>query len=170
MLPLSPQEIAGGLMRDCSVSEEEALAAARLAEGSYARALDQLAQGAETVHFRELFQDMMRRAYARDVVRLKEIGEEVAAMGRVGACRFLAYVATMLRENLIYNLRNPELNLLSAEEEAFSQKFSPFVNEVNITPLARAVDEAARDITGNANAKIVCFDLMLKVLMHIRRK
>lgn len=170
MLPLSPQEIAGVLMRDCGVSEEEALAAARLAEGSYARALDQLAQGAETVRFRDLFQDMMRRAYARDVVRLKEIGEEVAAMGRVGACRFLAYVATMLRENLIYNLRNPELNLLSAEEEAFSQKFSPFVNEVNITPLARAVDEAARDITGNANAKIVCFDLMLKVLMHIRRK
>ena len=119
---------------------------------------------------RELFQSMMRMAYACNVVELKSIAETIAAMGRDGSRRFLTYAAEMLRENFIYNLRNPELNLLTVEEAAFSARFSPFVNEANISQMSSDISRACADIERNANAKIVCFDLMLQLMMNIRKK
>ena len=170
VLPLSGREIAGGLCRELNVGEESALAAARLAEGSYQRALDIVSAGSDMKRDRELFQSMMRMAYACNVVELKSIAETIAAMGRDGSRRFLTYAAEMLRENFIYNLRNPELNLLTVEEAAFSARFSPFVNEANISQMSSDISRACADIERNANAKIVCFDLMLQLMMNIRKK
>ena len=58
---------------------------------------------------------------------------------------------------------------MTTQEEAFSSKFSPFVNERNIEILANETDRANADIARNANAKIVLFDYAIKVIVALRK-
>lgn len=167
--PLEADDIAAALERDHHLGHEAAVAVARLADGSYIRALDNLGHSDEPMRFRQLFQEIMRAVYARNVVEMRRQSEEMAAMGRDKVRRFLTYMASMLRENFIYNLHTPELNLLTDEEEAFSRRFSPFVNSRNIGPMTDALNEASTDIMRNANSKIVCFDTLLRLMLVIRK-
>ena len=70
----------------------------------------------------------------------------------------------------MYNFRKPELTYMTTEEENFSKKFSPYINEGNIIELMELTDRAYRDIGQNANAKIVLFDYCLKLIVLILRK
>ena len=74
-----------------------------------------------------------------------------------------------MRENFIYNLHNPELNYLTREEEAFSTRFSPFINERNVEDIAGELQRASADIAGNGNAKLVLFDLTIRLSILIRK-
>ena len=54
------------------------------------------------------------------------------------------------------------------EEEAFSTRFSPFINERNVEGIVAELQRAGVDIAGNGNAKIVLFDLSIRIAMLIR--
>ena len=76
----------------------------------------------------------------------------------------------MVRENFMYNFRQPDLNYMTQDEERFSRNFARFVNETNVIPLAELFDRAFRDIGQNANAKMVFFDVALQTIMLLIRK
>lgn len=116
----------------------------------------------------ELFMRLMREAYKRDIHALKQWSLDVAALGREGEIAFLSYCERMVRENFIYNLRRPELNYLNRDEAGFSSKFARFITERNVIKLVDELNSAITDIAGNANAKIVLFDLAIKVIMLIK--
>lgn len=168
--PLNDNQISDYLQQSKGLDNSGATAISRLAQGSLGNALENIDSHVEVSEFRDLFQNIMRAAYSRRVAELKTHAETISAMGRDKSCRFLTYMGAMLRENYIYNQHQPELNLLSEQEEAFSARFAPYVNETNIVTMIKSVDKACNDIPRNANAKIVCFDLMLKLLIYIRTK
>ena len=112
----------------------------------------------------------MRSAYSRKVGMLKQLADEVAAYGREKTNRFLAYVSQMIRENFIYNLRMPQLNRLTPDDEAFSRNFSPFINVGNVEQMMEETDRARREIARNCNGKIVLFDYFLLITALIRKK
>ncbi len=166
--PLTQQQIEDWLLRTTQASPEEARTAARLSGGSLGKALEAVANGGEQGEFGDIYRQMMRSAYMREVARLKTLSDEVAAMGREKNIRFLDYCSRMARENFITNFSLPSLTALNREEEQFSVRFAPFVNYRNIEALARDTDRARRDISRNANAKIVMFDYMLSLCRSIR--
>ena len=110
----------------------------------------------------------MRLSYQRDLASLKAWSERIADMKREKTRRFLDYAVRQVRENFIYNLHNPSLNYLTREEEAFSTRFSPFINERNVERIVSELERASTDIAGNANAKLVLFDLSIRIAMLIR--
>ena len=112
---------------------------------------------------------MMRLSYQHDLAQLKAWSEAIAEMKREKARRFLDYAVRQVRENFIYNLHNPELNYLTREEEAFSTRFSPFVNERNVEGIVSELERASTDIAGNANGKLVLFDLTIRLSILIRK-
>ena len=114
--------------------------------------------------------ELMRTAYAKKPAKLREIGDATAAFGREKIRRFLLYATRMFRENFIYNLRMPQLQSMTPEEEAFSRNFSPFVNHSNIEDLVAETDRARIDIERNANAKVVLFDYFLLIIILLHRK
>ncbi|MDE7136083.1 MAG: DNA polymerase III subunit delta, partial [Muribaculaceae bacterium] len=69
----------------------------------------------------------------------------------------------------IYNLRNPQLYYLDADEAKFSKNFARFINYKNVEDLRQLFINARRDIAGNCNAKIVLFDVAVKNIMLIKR-
>jgi len=90
-------------------------------------------------------------------------------MGRERQKNFLSYAQRMTRENFICNLQQPKLNYLTTLESNFSQRFSPFINERNVEDIMTEFALAERHIEQNVNAKMVFFDLTLKIIMLLKR-
>jgi len=92
-----------------------------------------------------------------------------ATMGRERQKNFLGYSQRMTRENFIQNLKTPGLNYLTSLEADFSSRFSPFINERNVEEIMTEFALAERQIEQNVNAKMVFFDLTLKIIMLLKK-
>ena len=90
-------------------------------------------------------------------------------MGRERQKHFLEYCQHMIRENFIYNFHRAEMNYMTTEEEQFSARFSPFVNERNVIGIMEEMAKAQTHVEGNVNAKIIFFDFALKMIVLLKQ-
>ena len=165
----STEQIAQYLASSGEIDMREALAMAAPADGNVVQALRNLDHGSETHDFHNQFVRLMRLAYMRDLGGIKAWSESIADYKREKAQRFLNYATRMVRENYIYNLHLPQLNYETQEESQFSKNFARFINEANVERLLKLFDDAARDLRGNGNAKIILFDVGVKVTILIKK-
>ncbi len=149
---------------------EDAADIAHRAEGDWLRALEAFHLSEENKRYFELFVNLMRLSYQRKVKEMKVWSEEVAAMGRERQKAFLGYCQRLVRENFVYNFRQPEMVYMSAEEKAFSVRFAPFINERNVMGMMDELTEAQLHIEQNVNAKMVFFDFALKMIVLLVQK
>lgn len=168
MRRLPDSVIARYLTDKFSIEPLDANAIAHLAEGSFLNAEKQITLNSEQHRYLDLFMQLMRLAYQRKIGDLKQWSADVAALGREQEVRFLTYCERLIRENFIYNLHVGDLVYLNSEEYRFSQNFARFINERNVLKLSNTINEAIADISGNANAKIVLFDLAVKVILLLK--
>lgn len=170
MKRLTNKDICDALVQQRGIDEAAAQRIARLANGNWMNALDALNTSNENRQFFDMFTMLMRLAYTRNIKELKKWSEAVAAYGREKQRRMLVYFIGQVRENFMYNFSNPELTYMTVEEENFSKKFSPFINELNVIEISELMERANRDIGQNANAKVVMFDMALKMIVLLLRK
>lgn len=167
--PISSKDIANNLEANFSVSADKAVQIAHIARGSFTKALEALHESPEQRFFFQLFVQTMRVSYARNVKKIKETAEELARLGREKQKGFLDYCQVMIREYFVNNVKQPELVYLNEEEAQFGVKFSPFINEKNIEDFMQELTTATLHIEQNVNAKMVFFDLCLKITILIKR-
>ncbi len=168
--PLTEENIATALKERFNISSEELANISHTANGNLIKAIDILNSSQDDNEYFELFVTIMRHCYQRKAKDMKEWSEYIAKIGRKRQITFLQYAQKMVRENFIYNLRQRDLNYLTIGEENFSTKFSPFINEKNIAGFLSELEIAERHIEQNVQAKIVFFDLALKITMLIKMK
>lgn len=160
----------GALVQRKGLTEDDARRVARLADGNWLKAMEELETGTENELFLDMFRTLMRLAYMRNIKDLRKWSDTVASFGRERQKRFLEYMLRLVRENFMYNFRQPELTYMTRDEEAFAQNFARFVNEKNILQINDLANRAIRDIGQNANAKIVFFDLALQMIVLLLQK
>lgn len=165
---LSDEVIAQYLVDNYAVEAQDALALAHIADGNIIEADKMVSLSKENQRFFELFIQLMRLSYQRKVKELKSWSVDVAGLGREQIMRFLTYIQRLIRENFIYNLSVSELNYLNKEEAQFSQNFAKFITENNVIKLIDVFNKALTDISGNANAKIVLYDMSIKVILLLK--
>ena len=153
-----------------ALAQEMAHRIARIANGNWNAALEELDSGNENRQHLDMFIMLMRLAYMRNIHDLKKWSDVVATFGREKQKRMLDYFMHMLRESFMYNFRNPELSYMMQEEENFARNFARFINEANIIDISNLFEETKRFIAQNANPKIVFFDLALKIIVLLIRK
>lgn len=167
---LSDREITEYLNTRYHFPPDRAAQYAKLCGGSLIRADELGSHSGENEEFLSYYQEIMRAAYAKRVARLKQLSENMAGLGREKIRRFLYYMARMIRENFIYNMKIQPLTALTPEEEEFSTRFSPFINHSNVEDFLGETDRARRDVERNANAKVVLFDYFLYIIILLHRK
>lgn len=162
-------DIKAWLINEKGVSEDFASQMAPMAQGSFLAA-SELVETSESskINF-ELFVRLMRLAYQRKVGLLRKWSVDVAGLGREGGMHFLFYCEKMMRENFISNLKIRDLILLNSEELAFSRNFAPFINERNVERLIEEFGSARTDIASNGNAKMIFFDLAVKIILLLKQ-
>jgi DNA polymerase-3 subunit delta' len=152
------------------ISEDAARRIARLANGNWLKALDELQVGSENEQFLDMYISLMRLAYQRKIKDLRRWSEAMASFGREKQKRWLTFFLRMARENFMYNFQQEELVYMTQKEEDFAHNFARFVNEGNILAINELANHAIRDIGQNANAKIVFFDLALQMIILLLQK
>ncbi len=163
------EDIVASLEGDYNITAEDAASVAHIACGSYLKAIETISLNEEHKFFFTLFVQMMRSSYARDIKAIKEIGNELATIGRERQKNYLAYAQRMIREYFVSSLKQPEMIFLNTDESQFGVRFAPFINEKNIEDFMNELALAERHIEQNVNAKMVFFDLCLKVTMLLKR-
>ena len=158
------------LMEKRGLSEDAAQRVSRMANGNWLKAQELLSADTENELFLDMFQSLMRLAYQRKVKDLKTWSEQMGTMGREKQKRFLEYFLRLIRENFMYNFQNEELCYMTQREEDFAHNFARFINEANILEISDLANLAIRDIGQNANAKIVFFDMALKMIVLLIQK
>ena len=167
---IADEDIEKALHDKRGLAEDVAYRTARMANGSWLKALEMLSADSENELFLDMFQTLMRLAYQRKVKDLKTWSERMAGMGREKQKRFLTYFLRLIRENFMYNFHQEELCYMNQREEDFAKNFARFVNEANILPISDLANRAIRDIGQNANAKIVFFDMALQMIVLLIQK
>lgn len=168
--PSSREAIQKYLTQQYQLDEKTALHLTKSANGDLCRIRQQLEnQDKEQLMLKE-FTQLMRTAYMKDIISLRNWSNQMANQGREAQKNFILYAQNMLRENFIYNLKNPDLNYMSIEEAHFSSRFSPFVNESNIYSLMDTFEQAQKHIEQNVYGKMVFFDLCIKLIMLLKSK
>lgn len=168
---LSDNIVANYLTTRYAIDPALAKTLAHSAEGNMTAAIAAATgSGDETASFFEFFVSLMRMAYQRNVRELKAWGDKLAGLGREAQMRFYAYAMRLVRENFVYNFARPDINYLTPAEAQFSTRFARFIHEANVESIIDIFQKAQNDIAGNANAKIVNFDMALKLIMQIIKK
>lgn len=160
--------VAQYLAENYGVSNDAAEGMARLAEGSILEGVKRLNASDESKQFLEMYISLMRLAYQKKVGDLRRWSNDAADFGREKCCRFMEYCERLTGENYIYNLHDPRLVLIDNDEARFSTNFARFINERNVEKLRTLFIEARRDIAGNANAKIVLFDIAVSIILCLK--
>lgn len=168
MKRLSDETVAEYLTSRLAVDPQDAMSMAHIAAGDVNAALRVMDATSVSRMFFDLFVRLMRLAYQRDVRGMKEWSSDVAALGREQAIKFYDYSRRLIRENFVYNFGIPDLLYLNRTEAQFSKNFARFITENNAERIISEMDRAATDIAGNANAKIVNFDLAIKMIILIK--
>ena len=162
---IADEDIRQALVSKRGITEENAHRIARMANGSWLKALEMLRSDSENELFLDMFQCLRRLAYQRKLKDLKVWSERMAALGREKQKRFLEYFLRLIRENFMYNFQQEELCYMTQREEDFAKNFARFINEANILPISDLANLAIRDIGQNANAKIVFYDFALQMIV-----
>ena len=167
---IQQEEIKKALIKQRGLDEQNATRIARMANGNWLKALEELDSENEKRHFLELFISLMRLTYTKQLGELKTWSENVASLGREKQKRMMEYFLHMVRENFMYNFNQPQLSYMTQDEENFASKFAPFINEANVIQITEQMQRTIPEITQNANPKILFYDRALQLIILIRKK
>ena len=167
---LTEIEIAEALQNKYGIEPRDSENLAHLANGSFVKALDQIHLNEDNDRYLELFISLMRLAYARRIREMKAWSEEVASLGREKQKELLTYCQRMIRESFMANFHQKQMSYMNLEEQNFTSRFAPFVNEGNAIGIMQELSEAQIHIEQNVNAKMVFFDLALKMIVLLIKK
>ncbi len=156
------------LEKNHEIPKSMAISIASQAEGSYIEALDLLGSTHEEKDLnRDLFVNMMRVSYKKDVLAMISWADEISTQGKEKQKIFLRYALHMFRQSILKNYTENQLTSISREEEEFLNKFSQFITGSNINDFMNYFNDAHYHLERNANSKILFTELCFKTMRFI---
>lgn len=163
------EEITAAIEQTYHLDHAQALSYARIANGSFTRAVELITSSEERDFYFDLFKEMMRASVSRNIKAIREVAATIAGIGRERQKSLLLYALQLFREYFVSNLNMPEIVYLNNGEQQFGERFAPFINESNIESFNDEFTLAHRQIEQNGNARIIFLDLCLKVTVLLKK-
>ena len=159
---LSDEETCEGLMRQKSLSREEALTAAYLASGNFNEALQLAAQQGN--NNAALFLEWMRHCYKGNPIDLVNWVDSFAKLGRENQKHFLRYALHFLREFNILKVSGGQGRArLQNEELQTAKKMTAILELEQVEQLAKLFTDCSYAIERNANPKVLFLDASIQM-------
>ncbi len=165
---IDDESLAQRIHDDFMLDGDELQSIVKYANGNYIQAFNMAGADNAPSQYFSFFTRMMRCAWQKDVFSLNAMVEELEAMGREKQKSFLQYCMREVRENFIRNQNIPSILYMDKQESAFAEKFHPYINERNVGGFCKEFNSAHFHIMRNGNAKIIFFDLFMKIIVLIR--
>lgn len=116
---------------------------------------------------RELFVNLMRVAYRKNVHDMLNWVDGIADIGRIRQKVFVDYSLHMFRQSMLKNYTGDQLVNVSREEQTFLDNFARFITGNNIFSFMKEFNEAHYHIERNANPRILFTNLCFQVMRFI---
>lgn len=128
----------------------------------------QLAENSEQGNAnRELFIQLMRVCYKKNVIEMVRWSEEMGSTSKMNQKDFLLYALHLFRQSMLKNYTGDLLTRVSEEESQFLEKFSRFITGNNIHDFQDKFSKAHYYLERNANSELLFTDLCFHVMRYI---
>ena len=167
---LPANKIEGALVDKYNIDSQKAASVATLADGSFHRALTLTKQENNVDFYLTEFVNWMRLCYSRNISDTIDWVDHMAASGREKQKEFLLFTLEMFRQSILGHYSKGTLTVLSSDQQQFLNKFSPFINHLNIVGLNEVINQAYYHLERNANPKILLLDVSLKIYALLKKQ
>ena len=167
--PLAPETIEAALVERARLAPDVAGVTARMADGSYTRALE--IAGSERVQGqRTLALDFVRKAYAGRPDQLAPLIDAASKMGREGLKSWLDLVSLWVRDLVLARAIGPSAPLVNVDQAEAVHKFVAALPHADLEAMSAIVADAARAVEANGHNGLIVTNLAfgLRDAMHGR--
>ena len=151
--PLPAEALEKALVEREGIAPDLAAALARMADGSYMRALD-LAENEDLMTDRALVVDYLRLSYTQRIDKLADLLDLVGRMGRERVKGFLRLVLSWIRDLMLYTTMGAEAALVNVDQAEAVERFCHNVPRADLAAMIRLVEEAIELIERNVNLNL----------------
>ena len=160
-------EVAHYVQTSTDLSENEAQSLVSRVEGDICLIRAHLMNAENEDKNRELFIELMRSSYKKNVLEMMDWADKASGIGREAQKIFLEYALHMVRQSILKNFTDEQLTRVSEEEAGFLKNFSKFITGNNVTDFLTIFSEAHYHIERNANPKILFTHLAFRTMRFI---
>ena len=161
--------IKDALVEKCGCSEQLALDAATMSNGSWPLAKRFSSDIDNEMLYADTFRKWMRYCFKGAVPELIDfVANEIKGLGREKQKALLEYGLNIFHCSLLINNNISSAVMLTSAEKTFAQNFAPYINMKNVTQICALFEESINQIVRNANAQLVFMDDSLKMSKLLR--
>lgn len=164
---IGTEELSLHLREQYNLSISNADSIALRAEGNLIDAQEYTNGSSQINDDRELFIDLMRACYKKDVLQMLDWSEKIGSDTRERQKNFLQYCLHMFRQSLLKNYTEDLLLRVSKDEADFLKNFARFITGNNIISFNETFNDAHYYIERNANPKIIFTNVCFNVMRYI---
>jgi DNA polymerase-3 subunit delta' len=162
--PLAPEAIEAALVERAGLEAGRAAMLARMADGSYSRALD-LAQNEDLLKQRATVLKLLRTSYVGEAEAVAQQTTELARQGRERVKGLLTLMLGWLRDLLLVRTLGPDAPLVNVDQADAAQRFVANLPHARLEAMVNLVEEAIHLTERN-----VRLGLVLTVLAQALRR
>lgn len=151
------------------VTRTTAASVAARSDGDYLEALNLLGDSEESDLNRELFIQLMRVCFKKDVTAMLNWTDAIGTQTREGQKLFVRYALHMVRQSILKNYTQEMLTRTSPEEAEFLKNFSRFITNNNVMDFMETFNDAHYHLERNAHAKLLFTQVCFQVMRFIHR-
>lgn len=164
---ISTEDLSHFLRQKHELSISNADSLALRSEGNLVDAVEFIDSKSQVNDDRDMFIELMRVCYKKDVINMIEWSEKIGSDTRERQKNFLQYCLHMFRQSLLKNYTDEALLRVSQDEADFLKNFARFITGNNIASFNETFNDAHYYIERNANAKLVFTNICFNVMRYI---
>jgi len=165
--PLVPESIEDALVQRRDVDRDRAAMLARMADGSYSRAME-LGENENLMTSRQLVLDYFRAAYSRKVGPLTQHVEEIARQGRERVKTVLRLMLRWIRDLILYRTLGDDAPLVNVDQKDAIARFVGNLPNANLEAMVGFVEEAIELTERNVRSTLVLTSLAQTLSLAMR--
>ncbi len=151
---LHSDDIKASLEQTTGIDSERAQMLARMANGSFSRALE-LAGNEELLGNRQLILDFFRLSYTQNTDKISDIIQQMNALGRARLKGVFTLMLSWVRDLMLYKVTGQEDLLVNIDQIKTIKQFCDNVPNAEITSMVSLVEEAIELISRNVQTNLV---------------
>jgi DNA polymerase-3 subunit delta' len=158
--PLPAEGIEHALIERDDVEPGYAATLARMADGSYTRALD-LAENEALMADRDFVVQFMRMSYARHTDHLADLIQQLGKMGRERIKSVLRLMLSWIRDLVLFDAMGTQATLVNVDQADGIGKFCHNVPDADLEAMLRLVEETIELVERNVHLNLVLTSLAM---------
>ncbi len=151
---LHATDIQHALQKTLQLPKEKANMIARMANGSFSRALE-LSENEELIGNRQLVLDFFRLAYTQNTDKIADIIQQMSGLGRERLKGLLILMLSWVRDLMLYRVMGDDSLLVNVDQMQTIHLFCEKVPDASIESMAALVEEAIELIGRNVQNGLV---------------